>query len=178
MRANFILLPFQTRNINTLYKLFVTYVRPLLEYCTPVWSPSKQCYIDRIEDVQRRFTRRIFSRNGLFEVSYEERLTHLNNNSLLLRRMIYDQNLVYKIIMGHVNIDKDSLFTFSFFNHRTRGHHFRIITGNVRSQHFLQSFLVRVDNIWNDLPQELLLSGSLTAFNRGLEAFFKRRGLF
>ncbi len=38
-RANLILKCFQSRDRSILMRAFVTYVRPLLEYATPVWTP-------------------------------------------------------------------------------------------------------------------------------------------
>jgi len=35
--------------------LFTTLVRPILEYCSSVWSPQYQVHIDRIESVQKKF---------------------------------------------------------------------------------------------------------------------------
>ena len=32
------------------------YIIPLLEYCSPLWSPFKLFDIDRIESIQRKFT--------------------------------------------------------------------------------------------------------------------------
>lgn len=39
MRAGQILRCFLSRDIETLLRAFITYVRPLLEYCTLIWSP-------------------------------------------------------------------------------------------------------------------------------------------
>ena len=39
VRAALILRSFATRDSTNLFKAFTTYVRPMLEYCTPVWSP-------------------------------------------------------------------------------------------------------------------------------------------
>ena len=58
-RANFILRAFPYSNSSTGCKLFCTYVRPLLEYCSQVWSPYTLEIIDIIEGVQRSFTRRL-----------------------------------------------------------------------------------------------------------------------
>lgn len=97
-KSNCILRAFQTRDMATLLRLFYIYVRPLLEYCTPLWSPTKQSAISKIENVQKRFTKQVFVRNELFDVPYNERLTRLGATSLSLRRIIYDQNLVHKIV--------------------------------------------------------------------------------
>jgi len=47
VRASLILRTFVSRDIDILTKAFrpTTYVRPILEYCTPVWSPHTACNI-------------------------------------------------------------------------------------------------------------------------------------
>ena len=37
--------------------LFITYVRPILEYSSQVWSPYRDIDISRIESVQKKFLR-------------------------------------------------------------------------------------------------------------------------
>ena len=59
VRASLILKTFVSRDIDILTKAFTTYVRPILEYCTPVWSPHTACNINKIESCQRWFTKRI-----------------------------------------------------------------------------------------------------------------------
>ena len=57
----------------TLYsfnRIYVTYVRPLLEYAFNVWSPHLSVHINSIERVQRHFTKRI---TELRDFSYRER---------------------------------------------------------------------------------------------------------
>ena len=39
-RTNLILRAFSFGNVQTLCKLYCVYVRPLLEYCSPIWSPT------------------------------------------------------------------------------------------------------------------------------------------
>ena len=58
-RANLILKCFASSDHGTLLRSFTTYVRPLLEYASPVWSPSTKGAISKIESVQRRFTKRM-----------------------------------------------------------------------------------------------------------------------
>jgi len=43
--------------LGILLKAYVTYVRPMLEYDSPVWSPALKNIV--IESVQRRYTKRI-----------------------------------------------------------------------------------------------------------------------
>ena len=55
-RASLIYRMFVSRDIHLLVRAFVTYVRPVVEYNTVIWSPFNKCDIERVEKVQRRFT--------------------------------------------------------------------------------------------------------------------------
>jgi len=72
-RANMIHRCFVSRNVYLLTRAFITYVRPLLEYNCVAWSPhlKHDRPIELIEQVQRRFTKRL---RGLSGYSYNERL--------------------------------------------------------------------------------------------------------
>jgi hypothetical protein len=50
-----------------LFKAFTVYVRPVLEYCSSVWNPCYYGDINKIESVQRRFTKYLA---GLKDCSY------------------------------------------------------------------------------------------------------------
>jgi len=64
-RSFLILKGFSCRNSLVLAKAFVTYVRPLLECDIFIWSPTDLGSIDKLERVQRRFTKRKISCCGL-----------------------------------------------------------------------------------------------------------------
>ena len=49
VRLRLISLCFLSKNPYLLKKAFTTYVRPLLEYCSPVWSPRQKYLIDGLE---------------------------------------------------------------------------------------------------------------------------------
>ena len=70
---------FVSRNTDLLVRDFKVYVRPLLEYNSVIWSPSTIQYIEAIERVQRRFTKRL---HGLHSLPYKLRLQCLNLQSL------------------------------------------------------------------------------------------------
>jgi hypothetical protein len=46
---------FHCRDKKTFVKLYTTYVRPHLEFCTPAWSPWTRADIDCIENVQKKW---------------------------------------------------------------------------------------------------------------------------
>jgi len=54
-RVNLIARSFTSRDISMLLRAYTTYVRPLFEYNTVIWSPSLKCDVTAVEKVQRRF---------------------------------------------------------------------------------------------------------------------------
>ena len=78
---------------------FATYVRSLLEYASCVWSPYSIGQVNKIEAVQRRFTKRLLCCCGL---QSSERLTKLGVDSLELRRLRFDLIFMYMILFGMI----------------------------------------------------------------------------
>ena len=64
-RVNLLFRSFISANVLILSKAYITYVRPLLEYCTYIWSLFQIYLIERIERVQRYFSRRVLCRSRL-----------------------------------------------------------------------------------------------------------------
>ena len=50
---------FVTRDVHVLKQAYVTFIRPILEYASMVWSHYKLKHINAIEKIQRHFSRRI-----------------------------------------------------------------------------------------------------------------------
>ena len=98
---------FETRNTRFLVDMFKTYVRPKVEYAIEIWNPTQASLIDLVENVQRKFTKRIPSVSNL---SYQERLIQLDLESLELRRLKTDLTMVYKISNNHTDLNKDEFF--------------------------------------------------------------------
>ena len=147
-RANLIHKCFLSKNRSSLLRAFKSFVRPVLEYNSPVWSPRLVKDIKRIESVQRRFTKRI---PGLENIKYYERLKVLDLESLESRRIKADLILTYKILFGHIQLDVDRYFKFATLS-TTRGHNYKLFLNrccNSVRKHF---FSYRVVPIWNSLP--------------------------
>ena len=95
-RANLIHKCFVSREAGSLTRAFTVYVRPLLEYGSPVWSPHHSGKIALIESVQRRFTKRL---PGLRNVEYKVRLEQLGLETLEMRRLRNDLIFTYKVYL-------------------------------------------------------------------------------
>ena len=90
----YIMRSFICRNPKFLSLLFVAYIRPLLGYASPIWSPSCVELINRLEGVQRMYTKRIPS---IVHFSYNDRLTYLGLQRLEARRLCYDLLFLCKL---------------------------------------------------------------------------------
>ena len=98
-RANLIHKCFLSKDISTLTRAFIVYVRPL-EYASVVWSPYLVKDIRQVESVQRRFTKRL---SGMSNLTYSEHLASLGLESLELRRLLQDLVCTYKILSTELN---------------------------------------------------------------------------
>jgi len=107
VRASLILRTFKTRDPIFLTQAFIIYVRPLLEYCTSVWSPCSVSNINKIESCQGWFTKRI---KGMSGMQYSERVACLNLESLQTRRLKCDLKICYKIIHNEIALLNDDIF--------------------------------------------------------------------
>jgi hypothetical protein len=161
IRANQILRCFISRDCCLLTKAFITYVRPILEYCSPVWSPCYISFINKLESVQRVFTKRLV---GMSELSYDERLSILGLQRLELRRFHADLIACYNIIHNQVNINREAFFAFAPAINNTRGHSLKLLYPDSRINVRAHSFSVRVISIWNRLPESVVTAASVGQF--------------
>ena len=165
-----ILKTFRSKNIWTYRKLLITYIRPKVEYNTPVWSPYLKDDIDKIERVQRDYTKRIFFRCGISFNSYEDRLNKLNIRSLRHRRVQFDLILLYKIIHGTSDLNFSDYFVFRQNPYNLRGNSHKIDTlQNYRSCQWSNTFFARVTKYWNLLPDDVASLPTLHTFKMKLK---------
>ena len=113
---------FVSRNVELLTRAFVTYVRPLFEYNSVIWSHSLKRDIALLEQVQRRFTKRFLP--GLKDHSYDKRLKLLNLERLELCRIWSDLLWCYKVVFGLVRVNKAAFFILRPSG--TRGHPYKL----------------------------------------------------
>ena len=156
-RAALIKKHFVSGDVKTLIWAFKTYVRPILEYASPVWSPYLFKDIDLIESVQRRFTKSLKSLNKL---PYNERLRVAGLESLELRRLKCDLCLTFSLLHGLVDFDYTTLFELRHGD-RTRGHHLKLVVRSTKLNCFKYFFANRVVPAWNSLPTEVHVTSNL-----------------
>jgi len=159
-RSDLIFRSFFTRDPAILIRAFITYVRPLVEYCTPVWYPHSAKDIRLIESVQRRFTKRIPT---LEDLSYADRLKLMSLDSLELRRLRFDLRMVYKIMNGLIDLPANDFFTCSPCT-STRRADFKLFKPLCVHSARFNFFSVRIINCWNRLPTNVKCASSYNSF--------------
>jgi hypothetical protein len=145
--------------------LYKSLVRPLLEYCSPIWNPMLIKDKIEVEKVQRRATKLV---KQISHLEYSERLFYLKIDSLNFRRRRTDLIQVFRIVKGIDKIPADLFFTFSH-EVRTRGHNYKIFKVNSNCNTRLNSFSNRVVNDWNNLKLSTVMCETVNAFKSALK---------
>lgn len=166
---------FVTRNLVFLRRAFITFVRPILEYNSIVWSPTEIHLIDLIEQVQRYFTRHI---PALKETPYPERLSALNLQFLELRRLHFDLIYYFKIFNNLTPHDPSDFFLIYHPPSSSRSAS-SYLQKPVKGSKKFHSFLAyRSITAWNFLPTNLKQATSVASFKNGLRQINLNKFLF
>ena len=154
---------FTNCDLKALILAFTSYVIPILDYCSPVWSPHSLEDIKTVESVQRTFTKRLPACQGL---TYRERLVCTGLTTFEHRRLKNDLILFYKIMHGLTTVNFDSNFILATGS--DRGHPLRVQHLKARVDSRLNFFSHRTVRVWNDLPSSAVCSNSIYEFKRHL----------
>ena len=138
----------------------------MLEYCSIIWNPHLLKDIEAIENVQRRFTKRL---PGMQNFTYHQRLVSLSLDSLELRRIRLDLIYTYKIVFGLCDLRMTD-----FFSKATcltlRGHQHRLYLPTTRNSARYNFYSHRIIGAWNSLPVEKVNFNSLNSFRNSLSS--------
>ena len=156
---------YRDSSTSTLKALYITQVRPHLEYSTPVWDPHLSKDINALESVQR-FASKVCTKKWR-DVSYDERLKLLNIDTLQSRRSQLKLCYLYKIINGQAYFMNSPLSLFSSV-HDTRSHNLTLNVPFTRSVSSFNSFFCRTTRMWNQLPFEVVSSHTFLSFKKAL----------
>ena len=129
---------FITSDVSMLLKAYITYARPKLEFATTVWNPGLKAIrynglTDKLERVQRLFTRMLFGTCRLQYTTYNERLKYLGIKSFELRRMHKDLIMIFKLVNNICNVDYSDILYVTKTNSRIRGHDLKILASKSRT---------------------------------------------
>lgn len=99
----------QIKDPHILKLLYISFVRPVIEYGSQIWSPYYKCHSDRIESIQKRFLRYCLKNlNWIDPVTlppYRDRLRLIDLPLLTERREYLGLSFIVKILNGQINTD-------------------------------------------------------------------------
>ena len=147
----------------TIIALYKSLVRPLLEYGHVISFPSYKKDSELLERVQRRATKMVPALKNIF---FEERLRKLNLPSLYYRRERGDMVECHKVTHWHYDMQ-----TMLNFENRPglRGHSLKFKKEFTRTSVRKHFFTERVINLWNSLPDDLVVAPNLDIFKNRLD---------
>ena len=163
-----------TRDRVVVLRVYKSLIRPILEYASSVWSPSRIGLMNKLERVQRKVTKLIY-RDAL----YSDRSAMLKLPSLRWRRNYLDMLRVHFIVHGDECLRRE-LITFSsevsVSGASLRRHRYNIYKANVHTDIYKHHFVNRVVDQWNSLPEALLDLPQPSLFKKRLKTHLLTNG--
>ncbi|KAK3084777.1 hypothetical protein FSP39_018740 [Pinctada imbricata] len=156
-------------SFTTLYK---SIVRPHLEYASSAWSTVNKREAALIENTQRRATKLI---KDISHLPYTQRMKILGIPSLEYRRIRCDMIQVFKYVKG-IDVVDENLLTPSE-NTRTRGNKYKLAKPHCRLNIRKFSFVPRIVNVWNSLPDHVVDSPNINIFKSRLNTHWKDQNI-
>lgn len=156
---------FSNKSVEFIRKIYISFIRPKLEYCHTIWNPYFVKDIELLERSQRRCTK---IPTAVKDIPYEERLKLFNLPTLKDRRERGDLIETFKILHGSYDEALKVAFTVPSTN-VTRGHSKKIQTERcnlLQRKHFLTN---RVVNSWNALPDSVVSAENKNIFKNRLD---------
>jgi ribonucleases P/MRP protein subunit RPP40 len=154
--------------------LYKSLVRSLIEYGHSVWNPYRVGIILDLERVQKRATRMV---KGCKKLSYNERLCFLELPTLAFRRARGDMIEVFKILNGYYDASVAPSLLRNY-DTRTRGNALKLLHSRSRLDIRKHSFTSRIVNLWNGLPNWVVLSESVNGFKNNLDKCWASQDLY
>ena len=154
---------------NALLQLYLSLIRPHLEYATQVWSPHQLKDIQKLEAVQKFALKVCLKR---WDSSYSELLDLSGIPKLADRRKLLCLTYFYKAVNGHVTLP-DGIIVPRVCVHNTRSSSRATYVQPFASTNTYQhSFFSSTISLWNSLPQSVTSAPSVQSFKRSLLNYF------
>ena len=147
--------------------IFVSHIRPMIDYCCCLWNVGYLEDVRRLESLQRRWTKEI---SGVEALEYVARLKAIGLYSIQGRLLRADLVKIWKSFNGDIDVGISELFEMAQ-NVGTRGHSLKMSIPICRSEVMRRSFGVRRVTLWNSLPSGVIEALSVTTFKRLLDDF-------
>ena len=165
---------FKSRNFKFYVNQYNLFIRPKLEYNVNIWTPALKGDIKKVESIQATFTRLLCKKLNFKYNNYPHRCEILKLETLEIRRIKYDLITFYKILNNLIHLDFNNFFKFNtnIARYNLRRHELTIANPKLSKTSVRRNFYsVRIVNVWNSLPQQIVTSPSLEIFKHRLNKF-------
>ena len=143
---------------------YKTLVRPILEYASVIWDPFTEDNILKLEMVQRRAARMVFS-DYRSTSSVTPMLKQLQWPTLQKCRAQAKVYMMYRIVYSLVDIPSSHLTpTLS-----VRGHNMKFLIPYARTFTYQRSFFPDTIRMWNSLPQIVVSCSTQGSFREEVQ---------
>lgn len=159
LRRNFTLAPSSLKSL-----LYMTYVRPQMEYASSIWDPGQVSLTQVLETVQNRATRFILG-NYHRTSSVTQMKKSLNLLPLATRRKHFRICLFHKIFYSNFQLRSRWIQPAPFISHR-RDHQHKVTVPHCNTVTCAQSYFPLTSKEWNSLPASLTSITDSTQFRR------------
>ena len=150
----------------TLETIYISFIRPILEYASPVWSGCTESDAKRLEDIQTNAARIVTG--AMYGTSIEKLYEEVGWQTLAKRRELAKLTLMYKLVNKLLPEPVCSIITTTetpSFNTRRP---FNLTHFQARTDLFDRSFFPSTVRLWNQLPLDTRNSASLQSFKSKL----------
>ena len=139
-------------------KLYLSCIRPDLEYAAPVWSPHLKGQIEDIESVQK-LALRVCCKS--WDVHYQMLLSKSNIPSLSKRRLFLCLSFLFNIVKESYSLPKHAPIELRESHHYSRSHNLTLKDPFAKTKTFYYSFFCDTICHWNALPPDIIDSISM-----------------
>ena len=159
---------YQDSSPDTLRALYITLVRPHLEYAAQLWDPHTHCDVNKLEGVQK-FALRVISHQ--WDSTYEDLLSIVKIPKLQERRLKLKLTLVYKIAHGLCYFPAGVFMLHQSHSARLAKHH-TMLCPHAHTNYYFHSFVPSGVRAWNFLKELQACAGVLHIFKKLVNDFF------
>ena len=154
----------------TANKAYQGFIEPYFSYCAPVWDGLGDTLSDRLQILQNRAAR-VITRSS-YDISSNLLLDQLKWNNLSVNRQKQKAILMFKTLSGQTPQYLHEMFASRRCQYSLRNSNGKLFIPKPNTNYLKCSFSYSGAFLWNNLPESLRLSPSLTAFKSSLESLY------
>ena len=165
---------FKNKNSRNIIPLYVTIVRPLLEYNSAIWAPITKKYDQQIEKVQKKMLKLL---SDVEDLPYQQKLKKVKLLSLRARRIQQQLTIVFKMKNNLIDLRFDDFFKKNNYK-KTRGNLYKLVIPKSRTKVHKGFFVNAIVKHWNNLKSSEINVRTCRLFKTKVLNYFSREKIW